>query len=103
MEGSGYYFKKKSNSNNNSYKIKFKKKGASQDEQLGCPFLKIRTGTKLWIGRLTETSKRTSTSNSLIRGYTGVISFLITQKLFFYVIKVIFSVYKDSKIKYKTF
>ena len=76
-----------------------KQKETIQDERFCCPFLKVRTGAKQWTGWLAETSKRTGTSNSLTRRYTGTISFLIIQKLFFYVIKVIFSIYKDSKIK----
>ena len=70
-----------------------------QDEGLGCLFLKVRTGAKLWTGRLAETGERTGTSNSLTRRYTGIISCLIIQKLFFYVIKFVFSIHKDSKNK----
>ena len=87
---------KYNNNNNNSYEIEIK---TLQDERFGCPFLKVRTDAKLWTKRLIETSKRTGTSDSLIGRYTEIISSLVVQKPFFYVIKIILSIYKDSKTK----
>ena len=49
--------------------------------------------------RLVEASKRTSTSDGLIGRHTGVVSPLILQKSLFYMIEIIFSMYKDPKIK----
>ena len=53
----------------------------------------------LWTKRLTEASKRTSTPNGMIGRHTRVVSPLIVQKSFFYMIKIIFGMYKDSKLK----
>ena len=89
---------KYNNNSNNSYEIEIK---TLQDKRFGCPFLKIRTSAKLWTKRLIETSKRTGTFDSLTRRCTGIVSPLIVQKFFFYVIKIILSTYKDSKIKYR--
>ena len=87
---------KYNNNSNNIYEIEIK---TLQDKRFGCPFLKIRASAKLRTKRLIETSKRTGTSNSLTRKYTGIVSPLIAQKFFFYVIKIILGIYKDSKFK----
>ena len=87
---------KYNNNNNNSYEIEIKPYKIKDFIALSH---KIRTSAKLWTYRLIETSKRTGISDSLTRRYTGIISPLIVQKFFFYVIKIILSIYKDSKIK----
>ena len=82
------------NNNNNSYEIEIKPYKIKD-----LVALSWRTGAKFWTKRLIEASKRTGTSDSLTRRNAGIISPLIVQKFFFYVIKAILSIYKDSKTK----
>ena len=84
------------NNGNNSYEIKTQN---LQDERFGCSFLKIRTNIELWTKRLVKASKRTSTHDGLTGRHTRVVSPLIVQKTFFNMIEIIFSMYKDPRIK----
>ena len=81
---------------NNSYEIKTKN---LQNERFGSSFLKIGTNIELWTKRLVKASERTSTCDGLIRGHTSIVSPLIIQKISFNIVKIIFSMYKDPRIK----
>ena len=62
-------------------------------------FLKIRTNIELWTKRLVKASERTSTHNGLTERHTSIVSPLIIQKTFFNMVEIIFSMYKDPRIK----
>ena len=101
MEESEYLNSKFNNNGNNSYEIKPKKKKKNnlQNERFGSSFLKIGTNIELWTKRLVKASERTSTHNGLTGRHTGVVSPLIIQKTFFNMVKIIFGMYKDPRIK----
>ena len=84
------------NNDNNSYEIKPKN---LQNERFGCPLLKVRTNIDLWTKRLVKASKRTSACNGLARRHTRVVSPLKIQKIFLNLVKIIFGMHKDPRIK----
>ena len=69
-----------------------------QNERFGCPFLKIRTNIQLRTERLVRASKRTSTHNGLAGRHTSIVSPLKIQKIFLYMVKIIFGKHKDPRI-----
>ena len=86
------------NNGNNSYEIEVK---PYRMKDLVALFLEIRTNVELWTKRLVKASKRTSTPNGLTRRHTSIVSPLIIQKTFFNMVKIIFGMYKDPRIKKK--
>ena len=52
----------------------------------------------MWARRLTKTGKGTSASGGLIGRCIRIVSSLVFQKFLLYAVKIIFSIYEDSKI-----